>query len=394
MTMPQSNISLKEDSNNLSDELNLYFKNKFGSSDKLPTSFIDEPYINSWKGYCIESTKDGVFQTLKNCYPQLNFPIESGIDKTQDYVDAVLKGKTENINLRNDLKLNNPEDLKIKLHVSIAGTVPVLQIPDSHDFIKIVQCLLHKNNPTFVPLSMGACLINGINNWDRLHTLKNNWSDKNSIGNWNEEFLKNVLPNPNLFKDKIIILSTKPYSNVAANSLGLSDVEWKTYSYSIRLEHECTHLYTLKKYGFATNNLHDELIADYIGISKTFGSYNKEWMLTFMGLEEYPKYRKGARLENYLGNTDLSFDNFEKLIVVIKNAIETIALFDNQLGKINSDKDQMCRIDALCEINVLEIASENGSNLLVEKYNKIWKSQISIKPEPLNFINYQEQYIL
>lgn len=373
MTMPLSNISFKEDQSNLSDELKLYFKNKFSSSDKLPSSFIDDPFINSWEGYCNELIEHGAFQVLKKCYPQLSFPITEGINKTQPYVDAVLKGKSGYTNLESNLELNNPEGIEISIHNSIAGKIPVAKVPDSQDFIQIIQCLLHKNNPVFVPLSMGACLLNGINNWDRLHSLQSDWTANNPIGNWNEEFSKNVLSNPTLFKDKTIILSTKSYSNVSANILGLSEDVWKTYSYSIRLEHECTHLYTLKKYGFATNNLHDELIADYIGISKTIGSYNKEWMLTFMGLENYPNYRKGARLENYLGNADLSFENFEKLTVIIKNAIENIALFDAQLGKIKSDKDQMCRMDALCETDVLEIASENGSSLLIQKTRKLLK---------------------
>jgi hypothetical protein len=373
MTMPLSNLFLKEEVGNLPDELKLYFQNKFNSSNKLP-SFANEPYIDSWKGYCIESTVDGVFQILKNCYPQLNFPVERDINLSQDYVDAVLKGKTEGINLENNLKLNNAEDLKIKLHICIAGTVPVLKVPDIQDFILIVQSLLHKNNPTFVPPSMGALLVNGINNWDRLHTLKRNWVENNPIGNWNEEFSKNVLSNPSLFKDKIIILSTKPYSNVSGSSLNLSDDVWRTYSYSIRLEHECTHLYTLKKYGSATNNLHDELIADYIGISKTIGNFNKEWMLAFMGLEEYPKYRKGARLENYLSDTTVTPQNFEYLTVIIKNAIENIACFDIELGKIDSDKDHKCRIEALCETDVITIGSENGADLLLQKYNEIWST--------------------
>ena len=367
----QSNIS-----ENLQDDLNLYFKNKFSSSNKLPSFFTDDPSINSWKNYCKESIENGTFQVLKKCYPQLNFPISEGIHKTQAYNDVVLKGKTESIILQNTLILNNPEGIEISIYGSIAGRIPVVKVPDSQDFIQIIQCLLHKNNPNFVPLSMGACLVNGINNWDRIHTLQHNWIANNPIGNWSEEFSKNVLPNPTLFKDKIVILSTKPYSNVAASSLGLSEDLWKTYSYSIRLEHECTHLYTLKKYGFASNNLHDELIADYIGISKTIGSYNKAWMLTFMGLENYPIYRKGARLENYLGNSDLSFDNFEELILIIKNAIENIACFDAQLGKIDSDEDQICRMDVLCETHVLEIASANGADLLIQRYNEIWESRI------------------
>ena len=368
MTQELSNIA--EDIDNLSDELQLYFRNKFCSNKaKTPSYFTDEPYINAWEGYCTKAEKEGAFEVLKKCYPQLNFPIEKGIDKTQDYADAVLKGKADCINSENNLGLNNPKGIEISIYESIAGKVPVLKIPDNQDFTKIIQCFIYKNNPTLVPLSMGALLANGINNWDRLHTLKNDWLANNPMGNWNQEFSKNVLPNPNSFKDKIVILSTKPYSNVTARSLGVSEIDLKSYSYTIRLEHECTHLYTLKKYDSASNNLHDELIADYIGICKTIGNYDKGWMLTFLGLEDYPKYRKGARLENYLGNDNISFENFERLTEIIKNAIENIAIFDAELGKITSDNDHKCRIDTLCETSVTEIASENGADLLVQSYN-------------------------
>ena len=88
----------------------------------------------------------------------------------------------------------------------------------------------------------------------------------------------------------------------------------------------------LKRYGCASNNLHDELVADYIGIAKTLGSYNKEWMLAFMGLENYPQYREGSRLENYIDRIDISGDSFQDLTAIIRNAIETIAGFDEVLG--------------------------------------------------------------
>ena len=370
MTMPLSNIPLKEEVSTVSDELELYFQNKFNAAEtQISSSFKDEPYIKSWENYCVAS--ENAFELLKRCYPQLNFSIEEGINKSQHYNDAVLKGKKGDFLLQNNLKLNNPEGIKISVFESIAGKVPVLKVPDSQDFIKFVQALLHKNNPVPVPASMGALLVNGINNWDRLNALKNDWIINNPGGNWNEEFLKNVLPNPSLFKDKIIILSTKPYSNVSADSLKIPATAWKIYSYSIRLEHECTHLYTLKKYGYASNNLHDELVADYIGITKTIGYYNKDWMLTFMGLEKYPIYRKGARLENYLGNSNLSFENFDRLTIIIKNAIENICIFDKKLGEIRSDTDQMCRTSTLCEVDVLDIASPDGADLLFKKYERI-----------------------
>jgi hypothetical protein len=372
MTTNISNLIFEKEMANVSDELKMYFQNKFSSKDtKGQSSFMDEPYIEAWERYYEESIDDNAFEVLKKCYPQLRFPIEEEINKTQNYIDAVLKGKEDFGNLKNVLELNHPEGIEISIYKSIVGKVPVIKVTDNQDFTSIIQSLLHKNNPVPVPQSMGAILVNGINNWDRLHTLKQNWLPNNPLGNWNEEFSKNVLPNPTLFKDKIIILSTKPYSNVAANILGISESAWKIYSYLIRLEHECTHLYTLKKYGYASNNLHDELIADYIGMTKTIGYYDKYWMLAFMGLEEYPTYRKGARLENYLGNTDLSFDSFEQLIMIIKKAIDNIALFDSKLGTIVSTQDQMSRIDALCETDVFIMASSNGTDYLLHKYKEL-----------------------
>lgn len=351
----------------LSDELKTYVKNKFLSTGNRSDSlYLDEPYIKSWKTY---DTANG-FDLLTRCYPQLCFPIEEGINKTQPYIDAVLKGKTQGLHGQSTLGLTNPERIKIELFKSMAGSVPVFTIPDNQDFEKITQCLLHKNNPVAVPQSMGAFLANGIVNWDRLHTLEKNWVPANAAETWNQEFSKNVLPVPGLYKDKVIILSKKPYSNVSADALNLTGNDWLTHSLAIRLEHECTHLYTLKRYGCASNNLHDELIADYVGISKTLGKYSKEWMLAFMGLEAYPNYRKGARLENYVGNVKVSSEDFRLLTVVIKSAIETISRFDSELGAIDSETDQRCRVDALCATDLLNIASRNGFNTLIQKYNE------------------------
>lgn len=351
-------------------ELEKYFQNKF-VFDAIKTEPSDEEnsFIAFWK-YYLQLEEFNTLQILKDFYPQLYFPIQIDINKTEDYINAVLKGKDSYRSILEQLKLNDSEGVKIKIHKSIAGEIPVLSLYDDKDFVTIVQCFLHKNNPIMIPQSMGAFLANGINNWERIHSLKKQWIKNNPFGNWNDEFTKNILPNQDAYKDKIIVLSTKPYSNISFDKLELSEEVWKNLSFSIRLEHECVHLYTLKRYGVAANNLHDELIADYIGISKALGSYNKEWMLLFMGLEEFPKYRKGARLQNYLEDTQLSEENFQKLIGIIKNAIESIADFDIQLGKITSNIDLICRIEALCETGLLNIASECGAYLLTSKYNE------------------------
>ncbi|WP_300687763.1 hypothetical protein [Chryseobacterium sp.] len=361
--------ALKQDN-----ELETYFQNKFSSEDISTISSEENSCVKFWENY-LETGNFSAFQILKNFYPQLCFPIQTDIHKTGDYINAVLKGKDSYRTLEEKLELNDAAGLKIKIHNSIAGTIPVVSINDNDDFSTLVQSFLHKNNPAPIPQSMGAFLASGINNWARIHNVKEKWIVNNPLGNWNSEFSENILPNPEMYKDKIIVLSTKPYSNVPADQLGLLQEKWTACSYTIRLEHECTHLYTLKRYGSASNNLHDELIADYIGICKAFGRYNKEWMLAFMGLENYPHYREGARLENYLKNIQIHEDDFQKLTDTIKNAIETIARFDDGLGPIKSDKDQIARIESLCETDLIDIASQEGGYMLVTKYNeKVLKS--------------------
>lgn len=353
----------------VSKELESYFQNKFSAASITTIPSAENFCIKFWKDY-LQTNSLNSFQTLKSFYPQLHFPIQADINKTDAYINAVLKGKESYKEFQHGLKLNDVEGLTISVHESIAGGIPVVSVPDSKDFTTIVQSFLHKSNPIEVPESMGAFLASGMNNWARIHALKKQWTETNPFGNWNEEFSKNILPDPDLYKDKIIVLSNKPYSNVSAGYLGLPDDEWKAYSYLIRLEHECTHLYTLQTYGFASNNLHDELIADYIGIAKAAGKYNKQWMLSFMGLEDYPNYRKGARLQNYLESLLLSEENFRILTGIIKNAIETIAWFDCELGPIQSDKDQKMRIEALCETDLINIASRKGGYILMTKYNE------------------------
>lgn len=351
------------------EKLETYLQNKFSPERVKTVDFEENGCVEFWK-YYLEKTDESHFQILKYFYPQLYFPIETEINTTEDYIHAVLKGKETFKNLPSHLLLNHAEGLSIQLYKDISGTIPVISINDSQDFVAIAQSLLYKNNPIPIPSSMGAFLASGINNWERIRALKKVWGENHPSNSWNNEFSKNILPNPELYKDKIIVVSTKPYSNVQAAHLGLSEDEWKAYSYSIRLEHECTHWYTLKRYGRASNNLHDELVADYIGIAKTLGSYNKEWMLAFMGLENYPQYREGSRLENYIDRIDISGDSFQDLTAIIRNAIETIAGFDEVLGSIKSVQDQIARMEALCETGLIDIASKRGGHMLMIKYNE------------------------
>jgi hypothetical protein len=355
--------------NLLSNNLKSYSENKFKYQNTKKDIISNDSSIKYWEFFLNESADIGGFEILKTFYPQLSFPIEEGINKSENYIDMVFKGKS-NINLKRNLHLNSPEQITVKIHDSIFEKIPVVIIPDEEDFRSIIQSFLHKNNPNNLPASMGACLVKGINNWSRLNALKKEWLSTNPFGNWNAEFSSNIQPYSNLYKDNIIILSTKPYSNISADRIPASETEWNSYSLSIRLEHECTHLYTLRKYGCASNNLHDELIADYVGISKTFGRFNEKLMLQFMGLENYPKYKEGSRFENYISRSEFSSEEFESLMLLIKNAIENISDFDSQIGKFSTYQDQILIIEALCETDLIELGSKNGTSLILKNYEK------------------------
>ncbi len=216
---------------------------------------------------------------------------------------------------------------------------------------------------------MGALFINGISNWDRIHKLKANYMKENPLGNWNRAFKNDILPNPDLYKDKIIILSKKGYSGIKNEPLGISKKAWKKSSLIIRREHECAHLFTLQYYGCMANNIHDEIIADYAGITKVLGQFNKNWFLHFMGLENYPNYRTGGRLENYQVPVPLSKEAFNGLTVMVKKISDTISGFDKMLGKIKTSTDHLYRVKSICEVDMITMASSNGLDELIEKYN-------------------------
>lgn len=145
------------------------------------------------------------------------------------------------------VKLLFPDKIKIEIYDSFAGRIPVIYVQDRSDFEQLVTNIAYKGVRPENIGSVGAFFIYGKIN-------------------------------------RFIILSSKSYSNVSAEELGLDECEWGERSMLLRREHECTHYFTKKQFGITNNILHDELIADFIGMYQTFGFYRAEWFLRFMGL--------------------------------------------------------------------------------------------------------------
>lgn len=359
-------------SSSVIDELCSYTENKFVNFHNFSEKLHEEKCNTVWEDYLKQSENIGVFETLKANLKQLQFPIQKNISQSAEYRSATLKGiSTDLMKTSIGLKLKEPSSLSLFVYKNFAEKIPVIVASNDEDFDSLIQALIYRNEPIQLPDSMGAALIKGLNNWDRIRRLKKAWMLKNPFGNWSKEFVSNVLPYKDQYQDKLIILSKKPYSNVASEAMNLTEEEWLNYSLKIRLEHECSHLYTLKTFGHMANNMHDELIADYMGITKVVGKFKSDWFLRFIGLENYPEYREGGRLQNYINSAELSEEAVTVLREILRNAAINLELFDNILGIPSTETDRTQRLQAICSLDLVYLSQENGKEKLLNSYHDL-----------------------
>lgn len=309
------------------DELLAYNENRFDASrfDGQRFPLPDEPHIEAWREYAADAGRRGFTTAVGERLPQLRFPIERGVSQSTDYIAATRRGVVSAF--APFLKLLRPDDVRLRIHHTIAGSLPVIVAAERTDFEALVQAFSCRNEPDDVPRSMGACIVTGLNNWDRVRTHRRQWEALNRDAGeeaWKAEFSR-FAGRKDLYQDRVLILSSGPYSAATAEAAGFSAEEWQRLSIEIRLEHECTHYFTLRVLGSMRDNLLDEIIADYVGLVKVLGAYRRDLALLFFGLEEHPRYRSGGRLENYRGSPPLSEEAFAILQSLVHAAVSNIA---------------------------------------------------------------------
>lgn len=351
-------------------ELLTYNQNRFDHAGFQARVFPlpPEPHLSVWEEYAVAADRVGALGALQPRLVQLQFPIQAGISEQAAYRATTRQGKPAPLDLATGLVLQEPEQLCLRIHPTLAGPLPVLVAGNRADFVTLVQAFTGKNEPIAVPDSMGACIIGGYNNWDRVQQYRHQWAqqhpDRCSEADWAAEF-KRLIPQKALYQDRLILLSPGPYSNVTAAALGLTEAEWQQLSLTIRLEHECTHYFTRRVLGSMQNNLLDELIADYRGIVAANGHYRADWFLHFVGLESFPAYREGGRLQNYRGDPPLSDGAFQRLQALVKAAAENLEQFDRCFS--NQPKlvaDQLAILLALTTLTLEELASLTAVSIL------------------------------
>jgi hypothetical protein len=273
------------------------------------------------------------------------------------------------------------------VHQSLAGAIPVLLTGNREDFVSLVQALTMHNEPKPVPASMGACMVAGFNNWDRIRQYQKQWEAQNPCNcsevSWADEFQR-LLRQKELYQDRFIVLSDGPYSNISASDMGLSESEWRRLSLTIRLEHECTHYFTRRLFSSMRNNLLDELIADYRGIVAATGHYRAEWFLRFLGLESFPVFREGGRLQNYRGQPPLSDGAFKILQALVKIAVENLESFDAaRAEELRTLNGQILMLVALAYLTLEELASQEANSGLQKTIDEL-QTTLYTKPSKLS----------
>jgi hypothetical protein len=334
-------------------------------SPELPLA--DEPHASAWLRYEREASSRGALAALRQHLVQLRFPIREGISADEAYRQATRQGRFDAAEaFAPGVVLERPEMLELRVVPAIAGRVPVIVAGDRHDFERLVQALTSRNEPVPVPAAMGACLVKGLNNWSRVAEFRDAWERHHPDGDWSTQGFAELVPHKPLYQDRFILLSTGPYSNLTEADAGFDRHAWLRASLAIRREHELTHYFVYRVFGVMRMHVFDEVVADFIGIGRALGDYRAALALRCLGLENYPSYRPGGRLEIYYADASLSSAAIEIVRTLAHRAVTMLAsLSATWPAERWEDLNVVARLTyALSLLTLEELASEDLPRLV------------------------------
>jgi hypothetical protein len=352
------------------DELLRYTAKPYGETECPPFPLGDEPHVAAWRTYADEAARDGAWGALRRHFVQLRVPVRAGVSQEPAYLAATRKGQSEAADeeLAPGLVLARPEALRLEIHATIAGHIPILIAGDRRDFVALVQAFTERNEPADVAPAMGACIVNGLNNWERVAAYRAAWERDHpdeAVTGWSEEF-RRFAARKELYQDRFIILSRGPYSAIAGVDSGVGDADWLARSLEIRREHECTHYFTYRVFRSMRNNVFDELIADFVGLVRAFDGYRGDLARRFLGLEAFPTIRPGSRLEVYRsGLTNAALPTIGELAVAASKNLQTLS--DGQPAIVR-DLVSLARLTyTLSLLTLEELASDEMPELVAAR---------------------------
>ena len=339
----------------VAEELLAYNETHFTLPQSAPSfPMPDELFVETWRRYVAEAELTSEIGSVLSRLPQANFEVRIGMSETTAYQAATRQGSYA--------KSGPPVSLDgctLVLHATLAGTIPVITAFSRSQFVWLVQAFTKRNEPVAIPESMGACFVSGYTNWDRVHALRDRFHTDFPEGNWSEAFQK-IKAEKTLYQDRFILLSKDAYSGVAAEAVGVSADQWPSISRTLRLEHECVHYFTRRVFGSMRNNVLDELIADFFALC-SLGRFRSDWLLQFWGLQDFPLYREGGRLQNYKGT--LSPEAFAVLQKVVTEAVQNLQTLDDSIEPSKRRPDwKLAVFSALVQFPIDSMADEHFSS--------------------------------
>ena len=242
-------------------------------------------------------------EILSERFPQLLLPVREGMNQTEEYKSAVLRGEPVR---RNPEFSMNPAD-GLESFPTPAGEAEILYLESREDFEHALRALAYRCEPKPIPASLGATAISGLIDWGKLRAHEDDFA----------EFIsdkKNYL-------SSLIILSSGEYSAVSAADVGLDESEWRKKSVVIRRYHELAHFVSGRLFPQNKEAVRDEVIADLIGILAAFGHCREDLSKLFLGIEG-EEYRPGGRLENYV-----AADSIESVTLRAKKLVSELCAF-------------------------------------------------------------------
>jgi hypothetical protein len=269
------------------------------------------------------------------------------------------------------VELKRPGELRVFLHPTPAGRLPALVAGCRADFVTLVRTLARHGEPAPVPDSMGALMVAGFNNWDRIAALRRAWEAENPAEGWTARW-REVMQERELYQDRFVILAPGPYSGVAAAEVEMEPERWDQVSLAIRLEHEAAHYFSRRVLGAMRPHALDEIVADWAGITAAAGRYQPEWALRFLGVDAHPAFRPGGRLANYRGA--LGDGAFAVLRSLARAAVAALAEWD--AGRVHRDSGTIERGAALAALFALPLealAAGDGARRLARSRARPWR---------------------
>ena len=104
-----------------------------------------------------------------------------------------------------------------------------------------------------------------------------------------------------------------------------------------------------------------------MGITAAAGRYRSDWFPRFMGLESFPAYRGGGRLQNYRGRPPLSEGAFGTLRALVRDIAENLQRVGDGLGFLpGSQEERTGMLLALCSFRLEDLAAPDAPVVLSE----------------------------